>query len=925
MHRYFAAGTTASFEGKFGPEHNPAMVLNNLGDRYRQAVHDDMHGWLMAERIVRGEPVHDGAYEVMRLLRGARNIAASIYAWGVPAVVGKPLEPGGRLLKFPGKGKGIRDDFIGVARHGRANVNAAMRYSVAKRAKELSEQVVTPSGRVLRLGEIDPDTGKPAQGKPREQLFDRVEIEAEIEKGDAIPEYVKLHERLVETHQGKDGVLDFAEAMGLISAAQKARIKKYNVDYSVAFFRELQRNDARARRNMNRGRTPLGRLLGTSRNLRHPIENLLAGPARVIEAAMENRAIGIALKMANEPGGGMLIQRLKPEDARIRLGIDTIRDAIKREYRELGEEPPDAILEDVGTLHSVNFFLGGQKPFGDNIVTYMNNGKPEYYLIKDPILWRAIEAMHRPRPEGFFNMMNHVRMMVQGAHTATLDFLSRNLARDFQWRLMMTKAQRHYIQNAVRGYRDAIEKNEMYQRWVAAGAQGATLRLSGQATTRDMIRYARFKTNDPRLLLDSFGTVVRTPIEAYRLAQRIGLAMEEGPRLAEFRTALEMGHSDTHAGFLSREVTTDFSVQGDHGILRMARQSVPFFSAMMAGFDKTYRGVGRDPEYKSRAVARVVAYGMLSMVTHAINQRRKEYRDLPQWAKDSGIFFMLDGTDAEGKPSTDTFVMPGPWELAIPGLIGRRMVDALTASDDPQEREMGWEIVKILLNNFGVGPPVIAREAIEQFSNRIIYTGDPIETKAMENMSAHLRAKPGTPQWLQEVAKIQRNRDWQLSPARAEALLRSLFSHWVIYGSALVDGMFFPGGPAKHLDDLPVIRNFRWRGGRYARWENDYYEFMKEIEFARNDVNELRKRHDEELLEEAYRNPDLAWSGAANRSNRYVQQLNQIMRAVARDPYLSPEQKRAELDALLAIRRGEQEAFVVMMEEARREQRRGGR
>jgi hypothetical protein len=87
--------------------------------------------------------------------------------------------------------------------------------------------------------------------------------------------------------------------------------------------------------------------------------NLISGPARLVQASIENVAKQKLVELLHRDGGGMLGARAAERDEAIRVGMDAIRDGLYQEAKRLELPVMDKLLREKAYLEFRQQYSGG--------------------------------------------------------------------------------------------------------------------------------------------------------------------------------------------------------------------------------------------------------------------------------------------------------------------------------------------------------------------------------------------------------------------------------------------------------------------------------------------------------------------------------------------------------------------------------------
>lgn len=949
-HRYFDQDAELAMRGSMGAGGaDPSTVLSGASASIRQTAFDDFAGIMNMERQVWGKQLPDGVYEAFRLLRGAAEAASRMIDLGAPVwVLDKNAARQGlrrrHMIRY--EGKGIADIFGSNGVRSRRKMRMALQYSTAVQSKELSEQMILANGRMMNISGL-PDANKKqiqSRGLTREKLFTPEQIEAGLKLGEQYPEFKQIHKELREF---ATKMADFGEFAGLWSKTQRDSWQRH--EFVFSFLREMEERASRGIRTaaLLTGK-PTTRLRGSTRRLRDPVQLLMETHTRTFTMAMENVAKAqLAEFVARTPSAGRYGRIVKEIPKLKEFDIRAVAEALRREllnnYPGIESQMIDTMLKDLlknpDEVTRITMFIGNQKPFGDNILTYFQSGRAQYLQVDDPTLLRAVQSIRRPELLGFLKVWNGLREWKQRWITRGPGFMFANLWRDAAMASVMSRTGHIHFGKAVRGLVGALRQDQDYRDFIANGGGGAGVRMTLQDTERLMIQHARKTGFDPRRL-------IITPMSALRALDSIGRNLEIASRLGEYKAARKKGASARHAAYLGREVSTDFAMRGDSRNLQFLTNTIPFFNAMMVGGDRLYRGVFYDPSNKMATVMKMSMVAMASAALYSINRQIAQYQDLPQWDKDGYWHFFApkwtqDGDRVRvtegrfaGQLDYDHFKLPKLWEVGLFGSVAERFLQSGLGDEDEETAGLFVSLMHLVTQNFGIQlegrafplpVPVGADLIVEQFSNKVLSTGNPIESQARANQEHWSRTRDRGPRVFGEYGKLVRETPIGdtpfASPARAEALLRGMFGEFVALGAAAVDEMFWPGRPAMRTDQIPGVSRFYEGPGKYSKQEDLFYERRKMIAQTAATLPYLAKRPAEaDTLEEWIDDPEkgvrIGAESMMDRADAMIAAINEQIRLIeSGDMGLVGEEATKARDELIEERREVMATLNKAMEE----------
>ena len=851
MTGWFGQDALNRARSKIGTDKPLSEFFDGFWDRFRQATVDDLHGIYRMERDLKGKTEPNGPYESARLSRASASIADGAIRYGHPV-----KKPNG---SFTFAGKGLEDILKPVSE----SLDDALLYFVGRSARELQ-----------------------AQG--REHLFTVAETDAMLKL--ATPERKKAFE---EYQTWNKGILDFAEAEGVINP--QARAMWQRTQY-LPFHRVGQPGEFK-------GGKPgdwsgIQALTGGTNNLKDILSNMVQNAAQLIDHAVKNEARLKVADLAEKAKGGKFMVKIPPESRPVKIDPRTAADAVlkamgidRAAWAAKGQQLPKWAQRIVDDLNNAPDFLelmiGNQPPAGSNVVAVLRGGKPEWYEVGDPILYRALSSIDRSYQHWLINWLGLPKRVGQATITLTPDFWMANMARDTIMGSVMSRSGFKPVLDSLRGMRSRVMNDPVYREYIANGGGLSSIYLD---ETKLRAKLEKFYT---RQGID-YRTVLDTPDKLLGFVETLGDAFEMSTRLGEFQKATAAGEHPRHAAYQGREVSTDFAMRGDSQALGMMYDTVMFLKPAVLSWDRLYRGLAHDPNRGAIAI-KAGALAMASAGLYLLNREDPRYQDLPEWDRDANWHFFI---------GDQHFRYPKIWEVGSLASAAERTVER-TLEENPEG--LGEDFGRILKTTFNVNlMPQVMAPLYQQATNRNSFTGAPIETPGMENVQPFLRSKPGTSETMKALgmATAEMPESMQVNPARAEALLRGYFNTWAMYGLMLTDqALFHDRLPEKRADELPVVRRFYAQDpARHTKYEEQFYDLLEESKRLRGTLKELDRQGLSEMADRKEQSPLAGEAKPLERAQQNLAAINKDMNAVRRDRNLTPEQKRQRLDELTAER-----------------------
>ncbi len=548
MHDYMIAGAQhAIAEGHSPLARDPASVVWNAGDSMREAFFDEFHALLKLDRRVGGGDLADHAWETARRSRGIPNIINALVEFGVPS---------------------LRAD-------GTIRINV-------KPLREILRPIVDSSlfpDQAFKKFWVYTDArmSKEMLGQGREKLYAMADVDSVLRNttGETKRLYDGVFDDLVKFN---NAVADFGQEMGLFSAGQRAKWRRK--EYAMGLYRQMAHQGAvggqrrfpavfdwltsitsgrmggKALPGVMQGHPGVYTARGSARYLKNPWERIMEGPARIIQLAIENdvkRKVGTQLR---KPGGGAFGRDIDPASKRLLLDKKRVLDELQTQMRDVvneatGERWTTQELDELfGPLvdaseevEMLSLYFGGQRPWGKNVMTYLENGRARHMLLNEPLA-DAMMALRKTPVDGFTALLQGFKNFYRSAITLTPDFWYANtVARDPWMATIRTQKGMQHFSSSARGLAEAARKGPLYNEMMMNGMGGAGLINSPTELQRQVVRYAQIKGLNPMTILKNPTDIFRalagirafapTPRNLLRGLESIGQKGELAARLGE--------------------------------------------------------------------------------------------------------------------------------------------------------------------------------------------------------------------------------------------------------------------------------------------------------------------------------------------------------------------------------------------------------
>lgn len=815
FHAWFAQDPLSRLKSKIGDVKPVNDVSAAWWTRFRQTTVDDLAAIRDLEVKLHGAPLEDGPYQQARMSRA--TLAITEGALNI-----------GRLHKqkdgsWTFAGKGLREILKPIF-DSREQDNFVA-YAVARSSSELMEQ-------------------------GRERLF----TQAEIDAGLAL-ETPMFRKAFGEYQIWNSSIVDFAQDKGIIDPGARKLWKRSQ--YLPYWRTTMAKGDDRTVPGPFRG---IRALTGGTGNLRDIYDNMQGNAQMLIEAAVKNEAALDLVKMVEGKlkGRNEFLNEIQPDNE---LVTATKKDVTSRILKALGiadrkkltttqQKDVDGIIRTTGSIVPLT---GARMPGGPQVLAVLEKGKPRYFEVGDPFLWRSIQAFNRPVKTSWFRtVLGTAKRLGQATITLSIDFATANLLRDAAAGWVFSRHGFTPGVDTIKGMASRLKKDPAYKEFLANGGGHASYLVDESAVRKSLSNWYDKKGIN-------YKNVLNTPGKWLLAMEKLVEVTELSTRLGEYKRARAAGVPAPRAAFAAREVAVDFQMRGDNETLNWMYDSVIFLKAAAVGLDRAMRGI-IPPVTKAMAASsdaaihrhkiqtRVALLSMASIGLYLLNRGNPCYEDLPDYDKDlHWHFFIPTPTSVRGmygeRPSKKEtncrdwthFRYPKPWE---PGMIATMADSAVKGFLDGMPAEVATAWQRIFITTFKMEyVPQLFSPWLEVFGNRSRYFDVPLESMSDMRMPESLR-KGRAPRWLRGLGatmyewaggpKSIEKKKWyaDISPAKADAILRGYFHYFYTYGSMVADS-FYDETPGLRLDQIPGVKRIYKdpRGGR-SRWVDLFYEAL---------------------------------------------------------------------------------------------------
>lgn len=707
----------------------------------------------------------------------------------------------------------------------------------------------------------------------------------------------KYKETFKQLGEYQNNLLKYLKDSEIINEKTYNVMLEANKDY-VPFFRVLEdlgKDGAISKSVAN----PLKRFKGSDKVIVDPIESIYKNTLHFVTLVERNRSLVEFVKMveqtkAIDPKAFPEVSKAKPKMTRTKVTLEELENVVT-----------DISKIDKTALEGFEILRRTQQQLGKNEVALFRNGKREVWDLGED-LGRSWKYSTNVSQKLVSNIISLPTRTLRAGATLAPEFFLRNAMRDTMSATVFSRNGFKLGLDTARGMLTQIyskigkeKESQIYQDWIKSGGPQSSYVAFDKSYFSNNI--AKELTSRPVYNL------VKNPLQPLRIMTEF---FENATRLGEFQkaytNATKKGLSHKQAvergGFESRNISLDFQRMGAK--MAAVNSVVAFFNARVQGYLKLYETFS-NAETRSKALYTVGASITLpSILLWIANHDDERYKELPQWQKD--LFWIV--ITGEGKDSI-AWRIPKPFELGyVFGTLPERLLDFVQTKDPTAIKKF---INTLAFDNATslIPVPDVAKPIIEAFSNRSLFTKQPIVPRSLEGLLPEYQYTEYTSETSKLLGKLIRQVSGEYSGISSPVRIESTINNWTgtlgrtftsvldkaLIGSGVIDD---PIKPEQTLADIPVIRAFVVRnpsaGSEYITTFYDKYEKVNKIF---NSIDTLQKAGNFEEANKLLTNLPVE-ATILKTSYKLVQDLDKRVRDTYNSKFLSPNEKRQLIDEM---------------------------
>ena len=554
-------------------------------------------------------------------------------------------------------------------------------------------------------------------------------------------------------------------------------------------------------------------------------------------------------------------------------------------------------IRDAVFLKTASKVEPGQSISGDHVLKIMEQGKPVYYNVTDPLFINAMKSLNMPEIP-FIGILSAPANFLRSWVTKDPGFILANLMRDSMSAWVTSGEKITPILDTFKEFGSEVaKKSPELEALMNAGVIGGYDYAKGVKQSGELFReelHRRYGPPEPGF------KPLKTVKSIWGSLEKLTEASDAATRIAVYKKVLAETGNEAEAIFRAKEIM-NFNRKGSNPAIRILTAAVPFLNARMQGLDVLYRA-GISP-----TVQKLAGQGVTAKQEEL--QRAFMVRGLTIAALSVMYALAVSGDDEYEKQEEETkdnnWIVPGlglkiptPFEVGfLFKTVPERVVRAYVNGTDTQQDFMD-SMQRGVINTFAFNPvPQTIKPIAEAVVNFNSFTMRPIVGQGMADVEPEYQVGPGT----SKIAEILGNLTG-LSPLKLDHVYKGYTGTMGTYLSDLLDlglnQVSSAPKASKRFEQMPVIKRFmadpEARGNITA-----YYKLKDDMDMAVRTSNYLLETAKPEDFEKYFTEHAslLATKDMVRQIDKDMKEIRK-MRTMVQSSDMSPDEKRDTLTAI---------------------------
>jgi len=402
----------------------------------------------------------------------------------------------------------------------------------------------------------------------------------------------------------------------------------------------------------------------------------------------------------------------------------------------------------------------------------------------------------------------------------------------------------------------------------------------------------------------------------FGMLDRAAMRADAATRALVYENALKNGLSEVEADMMTME-SMNFYKRGLSPTVQYANRLIPFMNAQIQGLNVLVKAMrGNMPFEERQKIQRkfinnaFMLFGVGLVYAMAMDDD-EAFKNAKPKDKYTNFFVNIPGVSEPMK-------IPLPYESGWFFSAAVALADAMKAETDNKQqlkalREMFLSSVPGYTSMF---MPQAVKPLLEVFTNKNFFSGQNIESPAMENRSPEDRFTASTTEAAKALAKVL-----PLSPVQIEHLARGYFGTAPLAIMAVASGLMRDEGkgeaPERRISETPIIGTLFQR--KYGGADADtMYAFAKEATQRAASLKEIQKTGTQQEYKDylAEHRAEIKLAPMARNYEALMGRIKTEEALVRKRTDLNAEEKRARLDQLDKVRQDISDKFNAAVRKA---------
>lgn len=565
------------------------------------------------------------------------------------------------------------------------------------------------------------------------------------------------------------------------------------------------------------------RYKGTSHALYQPwLDTTIERTYTSVQRAMQNDAmLTFVDEVSNDPRTAREAERVPITSLPVEIG-QMFKDAISKmsDGESILEHLPDEIF-DLKYWKQLGLTA---KMKNARIVFVMREGKPEFYQIRDKILYDSLVAIPTKAQQLVVKILGAPAHSLRTAVTADPGFLFyTNLVRDSLHSMMVTDGFIPFWDTAA-SFKEAVAGgNAKTELTMAGGAMAGTAALDRSKVRKKSRNIAKAATAPDAISAAAEALVegLRNVRDSSEMVNRIAVYKRELETVKRKHPEWSDADHRTYAAFRSRDLL-DFAMRGR--LTAEVTQTIAFARSMINGIAKTRHEAARNP---ARVAIAGAALSVATAILYALNRDDDDYNVIGPWERNNYWHIRM--------PDSREFVrIPKPHEWGL--LFGTSIESTLRMIDGDDRAWAAYpDAAKSLLM---MDMPNGLQIAIDLAGNTQSHSGAPIVPEYLESGPSKVRPED---QYTGSTSPAFKRMGKALgrSPAKMQYAAKQMMGPLGDVAIAAIDWAAYPLTKEKPTKKLNVLRRVATQINAYP----EAYDRLRVMEReARQDLNSVRNK-----------------------------------------------------------------------------------